>query len=130
MRTTSVAIAPLHMHAVVLLRDRRERLARLALVAQVRDEEAHADGALDRAHDVHAAADRPPAVARLLHELEALQPARLRERRRVAAEAAAGQLEAEQRQPVLETQQAEEPTAPGHRPLAPHERALRAPERQ
>src|SRR5438270_8842524 len=119
MRTTSIAIAPLHMHAVGLLCDRRERLARLALVAPVRDDQAHADGALDRAHDVDAAADRPPALARLLHELEALQPAGLRERRRVAAEAAAGQLEAEQRQPVLQPQEAEEPARPGHGPLAP-----------
>ena len=35
------------------------------------------------------------------------------ERRGVAAEAPAVQLEAEQRQPVLEAQQADEPAAPG-----------------
>src|SRR5581483_8968675 len=98
MRTGS-AIAPalLRVHPVVLLRDRRERLGALALVAPVRDDQPHADGVLDRAHDVDAAEHRPPALARLLHEAEALQPARLREGRRVAAEAAAVQLEAEER---------------------------------
>src|SRR5437867_670828 len=97
-----------------------------------RDSRAHprAHVALDRANDVDAAADRPPAVARLFHEAEALEPAPLRERRRVTAETSAGQLEPEQREPVLQPQQTDELSAPGDLSSLPTERARRAPQRQ
>src|SRR5512134_2545052 len=67
-------------------RDRRERARGGAAVLPVRRDEPHAAHPFHRAHHVDAAADRPPAVAGLLHEREALQPAPLAERRRVAAE--------------------------------------------
>ena len=80
------------------------------------------------ARTTYTPADRPPAVAGLLHEREALQPARLTDRRRIAAEAPAVQLEAEQLQPVAQPQEADEVAAPGViGPLAP-EPALEAPQ--
>src|SRR5690242_7282182 len=98
------------MQSVFPMRDRSERLFRGALAAPARRHEAHAGDALYRAHHIDAAADRPPALSRLLHEAEALEPASLGERRRVAAEVSAVQLEAEEREPVLESHQADVPS--------------------
>src|SRR6266581_208241 len=105
-------------------------LTRLALVAPFRQDQAHAHVALDRANDVDPAADRPPAVPCLLHEPDALEPQPLGKRRGVAAEATSGQLEAEQGEPILEPQQADEPAGPGNLPPLPTESARRAPQRQ
>src|SRR5216683_5067149 len=128
MRTTSALLALLDMQSVFPLRHRSQGLLGGALVAPARGHQAHPGDAFHRANDVDAAADRPPAVARLLHEAEALEPPPLGKRRRVAAEAPAVQLESEQREPVLEPQQADEPSAPGDLPPFPAQRARRAPQ--
>src|SRR6267142_3962310 len=94
------------------LRYRRERPAPRALHAPGRRDEAHAVHALHRAHHVDAAEERPPARARLLHEREAVEPDPLLERRRVAAELAAVQLEAEHAQPVAQAQEPDEARIP------------------
>ena len=65
-------------------------------------EHAHAEHSLGRAQEVDAAGDRPPAIAGRLEEAEAVQPLLAGERRRVGVEAAADDVEAEQRQPVLQ----------------------------
>src|SRR5260221_9647291 len=103
MRTgpTLTPLALFDMQSVLPLRHRTQSFLGSALVAPSRQDQAHAHVALDRANHVAPAADRPPAVARVLHEGDALEPAALGERRGVAAEAAAGQLEAEQREPIL-----------------------------
>src|SRR5262245_41252736 len=88
--------------------DRCERLGGRAAVLPARRDEPHPAHALHCAHDVYATADRPPPVTGLLHEREALEPARLADRRRVATEAPAVQLEAEELQPVAQPQQADE----------------------
>ena len=91
------------------LRDRRgEGAPPRPLPAPVRRHEAHALDALHRADDIDAAGDRPPARAGLLHEVEAIEPQLLPERRRIAAELAAVQLEAEHAQPVAQPEQPEE----------------------
>src|SRR6266581_6365528 len=113
MRTTSALLALFDMQSVLPLRHRSQGFLRGALVAPFRQDQPHAHIALDRANHINGAADRPPAVARLLHEAEALEQAPLGERRGVAAEATAGQLEAEQREPILQPQQTDEPAAPG-----------------
>src|SRR5713101_5100326 len=113
MRTSSES-APLaffDMQSVLPLRHRSQGFLCGALVAPLGHDQPHAHVALDRANDVDPAADRPPAVACLLHEAEALEPTPLGERRGVATEATAGQLEAEQREPILEPQQTDEPPA-------------------
>src|SRR6266480_7239436 len=132
MRTgsTLTPLALFDMQSVLPLRHRSQGLLGGALVAPFRQDQTHAHVALDRANDVDRAADRPPAVARLLHEADALEPPPLGERRGIASEATAGQLEAEQREPILEPQQADEPAAPGKLPPLPAERARRTPQRQ
>src|SRR6267143_1548062 len=132
MRTgpTLTPLALFDMQSVLPLRDRGQGFFGNALVAPFRQDQAHAHVAFDRANDVNSAADRPPALARLLHEADALEPAALGERRGVAAEATAGQLEAEQREPILEPQQTDEPAAPGNLLPLTAERACRTPQRQ
>src|SRR5260370_11299081 len=97
MRTTSAPLAFFDMQSVLPLGHRSQGFFGCAFVAPFRQDQAHAHVALDRAYDVDTAADRPPAVARLLHEGEALEPPPLGERRGGAAEAPAGQLQAEPR---------------------------------
>src|SRR6266705_1633320 len=126
MRTTSAPLSLFDMQSVFPLRHRSQGLLGGALVAPARGYQAHPGDAFHRANDVDAAADRPPAVARLLHEAEALEP--LGKGRRVAAEAPAVQLESEQREPVLQPQQADEPSAPGDLPPFPAQFARRAPQ--
>src|SRR6266571_7633553 len=129
MRTIS-ALFVLVDKPVFLLRHGRQGLAGGALVAPGRHHQPHADVALDGANYVHAAADGPPAIARPLHEGEALQPLAARKRRSVAAETPAVQLEAEQSEPVLQAQHADEFSAPGRVLALPAQRARRAPERK
>src|SRR5882762_7351824 len=123
MRTgsTLTPLALFDMQSILPLRHRGQGFLGSALVAPFRQDEAHPHVALDRADDVDPAADRPPPVARLLHEPDAFEPPALGERWGVAAEAAAGQLEAEQREPILEPQQTDEPAAPGNLPPLPAE---------
>src|SRR6266852_4280021 len=132
MRTGSTlrSLALFDMQSVLPLRHRSEGFLGGAFVAPFRHDQPYAYVALDRANDVDAAADRPPAVARFLHEAEALEPAPLRERRRVTAETSAGQLETEQREPILQPQQTDELSAPGDLSSLPAERARHAPQRQ
>src|ERR1041385_6898969 len=132
MRTgpTLTPLALFDMQSVLPLRHRSQGFLGSAFVAPFRQDQAHAHVALDRANDVDPAADRPPAVARLLHEPKALEPAALGERRGVAAEATAGQLESEQREPILEPQKTDEPAAPGNLSPLPSDRARRTPQRQ
>src|SRR5882672_11097417 len=84
---TSPTLAPFaffDMQPVLPLRHRRQGFLRGALVAPFRQDQPHAHVALDRANHIDRAADRPPAVARLLHEAEALEPPPLGERRATA----------------------------------------------
>src|SRR6185369_6803382 len=97
------------------LRHRRERSAPRPFLAPGRRDQAHRLHALHRPDDVDAARDRPPARARLLHEGKALEPGAVRERRRIAAEHAAVQLEAQQSQPLAQPQQADELRVPWRR---------------
>src|SRR5262245_20431835 len=108
-------------------RYRRQRPRGRAAVLPARGHQPHPADALHRAHNIHAAADRPPAVAGLLHEGEALQPARLADRRRVAAEAPAVELETEQLQPVAQAHETDEIAAPGVLGPLASEPALQAP---
>src|SRR6187399_175070 len=96
----------------VALRDRRERPAARALLAPGRRDDTEPLDPLDRTHDVDAAENRPPARPGELHEAEAREPFAAAERRCIAAEPAAVQLESEQMQPVLEAQQPDETTVP------------------
>src|SRR5262245_47111025 len=114
---------------VGFLWDRRQGTAPCTLLPPGRRDDAHAEGALDRAHYVDAARDRPPARSRLLHEAEALEPQLLPERRRVAAELAAVQLEAEHAQPVAQAYEADELQVPGRRAVAPREHLPQPPQR-
>src|SRR5690606_8188924 len=70
-----------------------------------RPDEPHCPHALDRADAVERAADRPPAIARRLHEAGALEPALAATGRAIAAIAAALELEAEQLEPVPQPRQ-------------------------
>ncbi len=99
---------------------RRRRKRFLAALAALpgRLEEAHAEHLLRRAQEIDAAGDRPPAVAGLLEEREPAQPLLLRERWHVAVEAAADDIEAEQRQPVLQAIERDEVAVPGRRRAA------------
>src|SRR5690348_12313818 len=108
---------------------RGERPAPRALQAPRRRDDSHAVDALDGADDVDAAEQRPPARPGLFHEAEAVEPSALPERRRVAAELAAVQLEAEHPQPVP---QAQEPDIAGipRGVLARGEELAKAPERE
>jgi hypothetical protein len=85
-----------------LLADDGQRLARRPLLFPARQYQAHAMHALDRAQQVDAAGKGPPAIAGGFDEMPALQPAFMGAGRRVTAEAAALDLEAQQLQPVLE----------------------------
>src|SRR6516165_8156164 len=100
-----------------LSRSRSERLLAHA-PRPCRRNHAHPENALHGAQEVNAAGDRPPAVARLLEEVASLQPALLMERRDIAVKPAAGDLEAEQREPVLQPVERDEIAGPGHRLLA------------
>src|SRR6478735_9026580 len=99
--------------AVRLLWDRGESTAARPLLAPGRRDHAHAVRALHGPHHVDPAGDRPPPRPCLLHEGEALEPELLAERRRVAAELAAVQLEAKHAQPVAQAQEADELEVPG-----------------
>src|SRR4051812_6414181 len=100
------------MVMVRALRDRRQRPPPRPLLAPGRCDEAHAGHALHRSHGVNAAGDRPPARARLLHERKAIEPDPAAKRRRIAAEAAAVELEAEHAQPVSQAEKADETRIP------------------
>src|ERR1700694_2215012 len=63
---------------------------------------AHAEHALGRSQEIDSAGNGPPAIARLFKEAESLEPLLLFERRHIAIEPAAGDLESQQRKPVLE----------------------------
>src|SRR4051794_1873075 len=95
------------------LRNGRQGPAPGALNAPGWRHEPHAMHALDGADDIDAAEERPPARAGLVHEGEALEPDLLPERRYIAAEFAAVQLEAEHPQPVAQAQQPDEARIPG-----------------
>src|SRR6266540_7474603 len=117
---------------VVLVRalgHRRQGAAARALHPPGGRDDAHAMHALDRADDVDAAEERPPARAGLLHEREAIEPDLLPEWRRVAAELAAVQLEAQDAQPVAQPEQADVARVPGGL-LARGEELAHAPERE
>src|SRR5437879_12202158 len=108
MRTTSAPLALFDMQSVLPLRHRGQGFFGNALVAPFRQDQAHAPVALDRANDLDPAADRPPALSRLLHEAHALQPVALGERRGVAAEATPCPLAAQQRAPTLASQRSDD----------------------
>src|SRR6266542_5369614 len=107
---------------------RRRREAVLAPLPRRRDD-AHAQHLLGCAQVVDAAGDRPPAVAGRLEKAAARQPFFLGERRHVAIESAARDLEAKQRQPILESIEGDEAAVPRGR-LAMPEVAPRAEERE
>src|SRR5689334_5210794 len=109
------------------LGDRSERAAPRPLHAPCRRDDSHTVDALHRADHVDAAEERPPACPGLLHEAESVEPALLPERRRVAAELAAVQLEAEHAQPVPQPQKPDVARVPG-RLLARGEELPRPPE--
>src|SRR6266446_9898058 len=79
-----------------------------------RCDDAHAQHTLGGAQEIHSAGDRPPAIACFLEELEALKPFVLGERRHIGVEPAPGDLESEERQPVLEAVERDEVSVPGH----------------
>src|ERR1044072_1922714 len=132
MRTgrTLTPLALFDMQSVLPLRHRSQGFLGSAFVAPFRQNQSHAHVALDRANGVAPAADRPPAVARLLHEPEALEPAALGERRGGGAKAPAGRLNSGRREPILEPQKTDEPAAPGNLSPLPSDRARRTPQRQ
>src|SRR3990172_5685779 len=79
-------IIPAHVNNVVPARHLDQRNRPRRPLAPGRRNQAHAHAALDCAHDIDAARNRPPAVSCAFHEREALQPPGLRERWYVAAE--------------------------------------------
>src|SRR5256886_1398659 len=95
------------------LRHGRGRPPPRALRAPGRGDDAHALSSLHGAPHIAGARDPQPARAHLLHEAESPQPLRIGERRRIAAELAAVQLEAEELEPFLEPHEPEHPAAPG-----------------
>src|SRR2546429_9009665 len=128
MRTgpTLTPLALFDMQSVLPLRHRSQGFLGSAFVAPFREDQAHAHVALDRANDIDPAANRPPAVARLLHEPKALEPAALGERRGVAAQGTAGEVESKEREAMLGPQPAGGPAAPRDLSPVPAERAARA----
>src|SRR5260221_11840892 len=92
MRTgpTLTPLALFDMQSVLPLRHRSQGFLGSALVAPFRQDQAHAHVALDRANHVDPAADRPQAVARVLHEGDALDPAALEEQREEPARGPGG----------------------------------------
>src|SRR5512132_1301124 len=73
---------------------------------------AHSQYALSSAKEIHATRDRPPAIAGLFKEMEPLEPLFLRKGWHVAVETAAGDLEAEQRKPILKPVERDEVAGP------------------
>src|SRR3954465_12589211 len=116
---------------VAALRYRRQRPAPRALLAPWGGDDPHPMPPLPRGDDVGPAEERPPARARLVHEGEAIKPQLLPERRRVAAEFAVVQLEAEHPQPIAQAQDPDHTCVPGHVGAAPprREQLPQAPER-
>src|SRR5829696_6634389 len=112
LKTSTTSSLMVVVVAVRPLRERRQSPAACALLAPRRCDEAHAVHPLHRAHHVNTARDRPPAVAGLFHELEAIQPQLVAKRRRIAPEHAAVQLETEHAQPVAQAQKAYELRVP------------------
>src|SRR5437867_12946339 len=80
-----------------------------------RRDDAHAQHTLGGAQEIHSPGNRPPAIACLLEELEALKPFVLVEWGHIGVEPAPGDFESEQRQPVLEAVERDEVSCPGHR---------------
>src|ERR687895_2484787 len=111
------------------LRDRCQRTAPRAFLPPRRRDDAHGVYPLDRAHYVHAAGNRPPAGAGFLHEGKALEPDLLRERRRIAAELAAIQLEAEYPQPLPQAKETDELGVPRRPVPVKRERLAHSPQR-
>src|SRR5690348_13271311 len=95
-----------------------ERLLAPLAALPCRCQQAHAEHLLRGAQVVNAAGDRPPAIAGFLEERKSAQPLVLRERRDVAIEAAADDVEAEERQPVLEPVKRNEVAVPRRRGAA------------
>src|SRR3954471_12009338 len=104
---------PVSGMTIGFLRDRRQGPAPRPLLPPGGRDHAHAVRTLHGAHHVNASGDRPPAGAGLLHEGETLEPELLAERRRVAAEFAAVQLESKYPQPVAQAKQSDELEVPG-----------------
>src|SRR5450631_330161 len=96
-----------------LARHRRQRLLSHPPRPGRRDHP-HAQHTLGRTQEIDAAGNGPPAVARFFEEVESLEPLFLLERRHVAIEPAARDLEAEQREPVLQAIERNEIAVPGH----------------
>src|SRR5581483_4728714 len=114
------------------LRHRSERAAPRALDPPGGRHHAHAGHALDGTDHVDPAEERPPARAGLVHEGEALEPEALAEWRRIAAELAAVDLEAEDPRPVPQAQEPDHARVPGHLGAAAArcEKLPQAPERR
>src|ERR1700719_431351 len=79
---------------------------------------AHAQHAFGRPQEIHSAGNGPPAIARFFKEAESLEPLLLFERRHIAIEPAASDLESQQRKPVLEAIKGDEIAIPRHGLLA------------
>src|ERR1700686_116330 len=79
---------------------------------------AHAQHPLGRPQEIDSAGNGPPAIARFFKEAESLEPLLLFERRSIAIESAAGDLESKQRKPVLEAIKRDEIAIPRHSLLA------------
>src|SRR5258706_12794286 len=130
----SVKISTASSPMVVLmttLRNGCQRPAPGALPPPRRGDEPHAVHALHGADHIGATEQRPPARPCLVHEGEAFEPDLLLERRHIAAEGAAIQLEPQHPQPVAQAQEPNEARVPGTVRLVHERRQLaQPPERQ
>src|ERR1700722_12195463 len=112
--------------------DRSQSGRKGGFLQSARPDQAHAAYALDGRDHVRGAEDRPPAVARGLHELVARKPLISDEWRTIAAEASAFKVEAKQLDPVLDPRECDHFMRGGHEWLAGNlaERLPRAPQAQ
>src|SRR6185295_11156496 len=94
----------------------------------LRRDHAHTLHALHTMQKVDAAGERPPAVASALQERQPADPALADNGRQITAHAARGDLDAEQRHPVLEPRQIDKLAAPWKLLARPVEHLTRAPQ--
>src|SRR5262245_10771947 len=120
-------LAPRGELLFLFARNGSQLLAARKSLAPGRHNDAHAAHTLHRIEKHYTSAERPPSIAGSLHETEAFQPLLPGARWCITAHCSTGDLEAQQRQPVLQPDKVDETAVPRIvTPVAKH--APRAPQ--
>lgn len=93
-----------------------------------RSDQAHARHALDRLHQINSAGNRQPARTRVIDEMRALYPPRLREGRNIGTEVACTRFKSQQLQPILQSPKRQEMALPRESRRASSQHPPQAPE--